>query len=88
MSVVLTSMIKQVSFFRSTKWTILPWKMLSIDKFINGSEPKIIMFFLPFFGGGERGRGGGKGGEVGVEEEDSSIPMDLCTFQGRRIPVK
>ena len=61
MSVVLTSMIKQVSFFRSTKWTILPWKMLSIDKFINGSEPKIIMFFLPFFFGG----GGGKGGEVG-----------------------
>lgn len=82
MSVVLTSMIKQVSFFRCTKWTILPWKMLSIDKFINGSEPKIIMFFLPFFGGGgEGGRGGGK-------EEDSSIPMDLCTFQGRRIPVK
>lgn len=48
------------------------------DKFINGSEPKIIMFF--FLGGGER-----KGGEVGVEEEDSSIPMaqrhltdDIC----------
>lgn len=50
------------------------------DKFINGSEPKIIMFF--FWGGGER-----KGGEVGVEEEeeDSSIPMaqrhltdDIC----------
>lgn len=48
------------------------------DKFINGSEPKIIMFF--FGGGGER-----KGGEVGVEEEDSSIPMaqrhltdDIC----------
>lgn len=47
------------------------------DKFINGSEPKIIMFF---FWGGER-----KGGEVGVEEEDSSIPMaqrhltdDIC----------
>lgn len=39
------------------------------DKFINGSEPKIIMFFF-FWGGGER-----KGGEVGVEEEDSSIPM-------------
>ena len=51
------------------------------DKFINGSEPKIIMFFF-FGGGGER-----KGGEVGVEEEeeDSSIPMaqrhltdDIC----------
>ena len=49
------------------------------DKFINGSEPKIIMFFF-FWGGGER-----KGGEVGVEEEDSSIPMaqrhltdDIC----------
>lgn len=49
------------------------------DKFINGSEPKIIMFF--FFGGG----GKRKGGEVGVEEEDSSIPMaqrhltdDIC----------
>lgn len=48
------------------------------DKFINGSEPKIIMFF--FWGGGKR-----KGGEVGVEEEDSSIPMaqrhltdDIC----------
>ena len=47
------------------------------DKFINGSEPKIIMFF--FF------LGGGGGGEVGVEEEDSSIPMaqrhltdDIC----------
>ena len=49
------------------------------DKFINGSEPKIIMFF--FWGGG----GKRKGGEVGVEEEDSSIPMaqrhltdDIC----------
>ena len=49
------------------------------DKFINGSEPKIIMFF--FLGGG----GKRKGGEVGVEEEDSSIPMaqrhltdDIC----------
>ena len=49
------------------------------DKFINGSEPKIIMFFF-WGGGGER-----KGGEVGVEEEDSSIPMaqrhltdDIC----------
>ena len=48
------------------------------DKFIKGSEPKIIIFFLG--GGGER-----KGGEVGVEEEDSSIPMaqrhltdDIC----------
>lgn len=68
MSVVLTSMIKQVSFFRSTKWTILPWKMLSIDKFINGSEPKIIVFPPFFWGGGkgerwgEGGRGGGGGG--------------------------
>ena len=50
------------------------------DKFINGSEPKIIMFFFGGGGGGER-----KGGEVGVEEEDSSIPMaqrhltdDIC----------
>ena len=48
------------------------------DKFIKGSEPKIIIFF--WGGGGER-----KGGEVGVEEEDSSIPMaqrhltdDIC----------
>ena len=48
------------------------------DKFINGSEPKIIIFFF-FLGGGR------KGGEVGVEEEDSSIPMaqrhltdDIC----------
>ena len=38
------------------------------DKFINGSEPKIIMFFF-LGGGGER-----KGGEVGVEQ-DSSSPM-------------
>ena len=50
------------------------------DKFIKGSEPKIIMFFF-FWGGGEER----KGGEVGVEEEDSSIPMaqrhltdDIC----------
>ena len=59
------------------------------DKFINGSEPKIIMFFFLGGGGGGRGGGGGggggKGGEVGVEEEDSSIPMaqrhladDIC----------
>ena len=51
------------------------------DKFINGSEPKIIMFFFLFFGGG----GGGKGGGGGGEEGDSSIPMaqrhltdDIC----------
>lgn len=37
------------------------------EKFINGSD-HFIMFFSLLGGGGE-------GGEVGVEEEDSSIPM-------------
>lgn len=37
------------------------------EKFINGSDHFIMFFSL-------LGRGG-EGGEVGVEEEDSSIPM-------------
>ena len=36
------------------------------EKFINGSDHFIMFFSL---------LGGGGGGEVGVEEEDSSIPM-------------
>ena len=38
------------------------------EKFINGSDHFIMFFSL--LGGGR-----GEGGEVGVEEEDSSIPM-------------
>lgn len=60
------------------------------DKFINGSEPKIIMFF--FFGGGEGEEGGrGGGGGEGFLNSHGSKTLDrrhLCTFQGRRIPVK
>ena len=60
------------------------------DKFINGSEPKIIMFFFFWGGGGEEGGGGGGGGG-GFLNSHGSKTLDrrhLCTFQGRRIPVK
>lgn len=64
------------------------------EKFINGSD-HFIMFFSLLGGGegGEVGGGGGRGGGGGggFLNSHGSKTLDrqhLCTFQGRRIPVK
>ena len=64
------------------------------EKFINGSD-HFIMFFSLLERGGEGGEGGGGGrgggGGGGFLNSHGSKTLDrqhLCTFQGRRIPVK